>query len=57
LNDSEVGSVFEKVGRKGVAKKVGIDVLIDACLLCAFLYDLPNAVGGEWAAANREEDM
>lgn len=57
LNDTEVGPVFEKMGREGMPEKVGIDVLGDPGLFRPFLDDLANAVGREWATPNGEKDM
>lgn len=45
LNDPEVGAIFQEVRGKGVAEKVGVDVLINAGGLGAFLDDLANADG------------
>lgn len=57
LNDAEIGTVLEEVGGEGVAKEVGVDVLVNAGLLSAIFDDLPDTIGGERSATDGEEDF
>ena len=52
LHRSEVRTVFQKMGGKGMAQHMRRDVLLDACRLLIMLDDLPEALPRHTLAAD-----
>ena len=51
LDDAQIGAVAEQVGGKTVSQKMRVDIGFNPRAFRVFLYDLPNANGGEFSAA------
>ena len=57
LNHSQVGPILQKVSRKGMAQKMGVDFLGESGLARSIPDDLSDAVGAQRAAADREKNF
>ena len=57
LDHTEVGPILEQVGGKGVPEKVWVNLEVEAGARCPLLDDLPDAVGAQGTAADREKDL
>src|SRR5205085_2882798 len=57
LNDPEVGAIAEQMGGKTVPQKMRIDIGLHTGAFGMFLYDLPNASGGELSAPCRKKNL
>ena len=57
LDNTQIRSVLEQVGCKGVPQEVGVDVLRESGPLGGLLGELPDPIGGKGPASNGEKNM
>ena len=57
LDNPKIGSALKQVCCKRMAKKVRIDVGIDACEFRPLFDDLANPFGRQWAAPDTQENV
>ena len=57
LDDSQVGSILQKMSGKGVSEEVRVDFLGDARLPRSFLDDLPDTIRSQWPTPDGKKNL